>query len=109
VKKTGLYFKEKEILLSELIWQLQKDLRMSGINADLLQDVSREEDLIRRLMEIIENLLMYKPGLFHNLLYRIDIKEENLQILGRENLQWELAKMIIKREIIKVYYRKKFG
>jgi hypothetical protein len=103
------YLKEKNILWSDILIQLKKDLSLSGISSDYLKKVKDEESLVYYLTKLIENLLIYHPDLFHNLLYRIDISERKINEHVRDNVQLELAELILKREAVKIYYRKKFN
>ena len=107
--KINIYLKEKKVLFNDLLIQLKKDLDLSGIDSDLLDRVTNEKDLIEILMQIIEDLLTYRLDLFQNLLYRIDITEEQLRLGLEDNPQIRLTEIILKREILKVYFRKKFS
>jgi len=104
-----IYLKEKEVLLSELVLQLQKDLSLSGINSDIIKEIHDINDLANKLVVLIEDLLMYRSDLFQNLLYRVDINEKKLSNNIGDHLQQKLADLIIKREILKVYFRKKYS
>ena len=104
-----IYLKEKEVLLSELVLQLQKDLSLSGINSDIIKEIHDINDLANKLVILIEDLLMYRSDLFHNLLYRVDIDKKKLSNNIGDHLQQKLADLIIKREILKVYFRKKYS
>ena len=104
-----IYLKEKEVLLSELVLQLQKDLNLSGINSDITKEIHDINDLANKLVVLIEDLLLYRSDLFHNFLYRVDIDEKKLSNNIGEHLQQKLAGLIIKREILKVYFRKKYS
>jgi len=105
-----LYLKEKEVLLTELVLQLQKDLKLSGIdNANFPKEIHDINDLANHLVALIEDLLMHRSDLFHNFLYRVDIDERKLANNIGDHLQQKLADLIIKREILKVYFRKKYS
>lgn len=96
-------------LLQKLIVQLNKDSKMSGL--DWYFDLTlKPEDLFKSLEEKIRNTLIEDPGLFSNLMYRIDISEEHIikqsgfDLVETTN---NIALMIIKREWQKVWFRNK--
>ena len=96
-------------LLQKLIVQLNKDSNMSGLDW-YFDPTLRPEDLFNRLEEKIRNTLIEDPGLFSNLMYRIDISEEHIikqsgfDLVETTN---KIALLILKREWQKVWFRNK--
>lgn len=101
---------QKQELYSKLIAQLNKDLALA--NAGLrFSHQTRPEDLKIRLCEFLRQLIELHFPDYLNLLYIIDVPEENIKALEGENLT-ELAGqvgfLILKREWLKVWYKNRF-
>ena len=78
---------------------------------DLLSIVSSEESLKRILHEKIYRLIQYKFAEYLNLLYIIDVSEEEIKKLDGSDisaLSGQVAFLILKREWQKVWFRNKF-
>ncbi len=105
----AIILKGKKIHLEELILQIKKDFTLAGIDPEWLNKVKDEKHFVIMMNNIIEELLTYHSGLFHNLLYRVDINEKKIEIIQNGFIQWEFTKLIIEREIQKVYFRKKYS
>ncbi len=100
---------QQEITWHDILQQLKRDLNLSGIDTDFFDQIASFEQLIDDLVVFVEQLLQYHPELFSNLIYRIDISENQIQKIENENLQTTFAELIIKRLIQKVYFRKKYS
>ncbi len=98
-------------LYKSLVHQLQKDFQLSGLSIQLL-DATRPEALYQNLLVDLEKLITHNFDGYMQLLYRVDIAEESMQIDGVQSVA-ALAKKatykILQREWQKVYFRNKFG
>ena len=83
-----------------------------SMSLDLKAPVSFEE-LQKMLIELIDQLIQFDFPRLVNLLYRIDISEEKLILLLKENQQVDAAKiiaaLIIERLLEKINSRQVFG
>lgn len=100
---------EKENLYSKLIEQLNKDFNFANEPVDFPLSTSPNELKIQ-LHEKIYRLIQYKFAEYLNLLYIIDVSEEEVKKLNGEDiseLAAEVAFLILKREWQKVWFRNK--
>lgn len=98
---------EKENLYSKLIEQLNKDFNFANEAIDFPQSTSPYE-LKVQLHEKIYRLIQYKYTELLNLLYIIDVPEENikqLQGMDTAELSEQIAYLILRREWMKVWFR----
>lgn len=98
-------------LYSQLILQLNKDLALANVNLEFVADVL-PTSLKFLLHEQVYKLIQEKFMDYLNLLYIIDVSEEQIkQLDGNDTLQLSenVAFLILKREWQKVYYRNKFS
>jgi hypothetical protein len=111
-KNTDLLLDEAqgENLYLKLIDQINKDFNLANEPVDFPQSTSPDE-LKVQLHEKIYRLIQYKFAEYLNLLYIIDVAEDQIKKLDGSDLV-ELAKdvsfLILKREWQKVWFRNKF-
>ncbi len=101
---------EKENLYFKLIEQLNKDFNLANEAIDIPQSTSPVALKIQ-LHEKIYRLIQYKYTELLNLLYIIDVPEENLkQLDGADTavLSEQVSFLILKREWMKVWFRNKY-
>lgn len=100
---------EKENLYLKLIEQLNKDFNFANEPVDFPLSTSPNE-LKVQLHEKIYRLIQYKFAEYLNLLYIIDVSEEEVKKLNGDDIA-ELAEqvtfLILKREWQKVWFRNK--
>ena len=100
---------EKENLYFKLIEQLNKDFNFANEPVDFPLSTSPNELKIQ-LHEKVYRLIQYKFAEYLNLLYIIDVSEEEVKKLNGDDIT-ELAKqvafLILKREWQKVWFRNK--
>ena len=102
---------EKENLYSKLIEQLNKDFNFANEAIDFPQSTSPYE-LKVQLHEKIYRLIQYKYTELLNLLYIIDVPEENikqLQGMDTTELAEQIAYLILRREWMKVWFRNRMS
>ncbi|MEL1241186.1 hypothetical protein [Flavobacterium flavipallidum] len=109
---TDLLFEEaqKEALYLKLIEQLNKDFNLANEGVDFPMSISPNELKIQ-LHEKIYRLIQYKFAEYLNLLYVIDVAEEEVKKLDGFDLVTlaeDVAFLILKREWQKVWFRNKF-
>ena len=96
--------------LLNLIEQINKDFNLANESIDLPQDIQPEE-LKNELHEKIYRLIQYKFAEYLNLLYIVDVPEDQIKKLDGSDIA-ELAKqvafLILKREWMKVWFRNKY-
>ncbi len=100
---------EKENLYQKLIEQLNKDFNFANEPVDFPLSTSPNELKIQ-LHEKIFRLIQYKFAEYLNLLYIIDVSEEEVKKLNGDDiseLAAEVAFLILKREWQKVWFRNK--
>jgi hypothetical protein len=100
---------EKENLYQKLIEQINKDFNFANEPIDLPQSTTPHE-LKVQLHEKIYRLIQYKFAEYLNLLYIIDVPEENVKQLDGSDLvelSEQVAFLILKREWMKVWFRNK--
>ncbi|WP_413999908.1 hypothetical protein ACMDB5_04950 [Flavobacterium sp. W1B] len=101
---------EKETLYIKLIEQLNKDFNLANEGVDFPLSISPEELKIQ-LHEKIYRLIQYKFAEYLNLLYIIDVSEEQIKQLDGSDLvilAEEVSFLILKREWQKVWFRNKY-
>ncbi|HNP33787.1 MAG TPA: hypothetical protein PKN96_10890 [Flavobacterium sp.] len=101
---------EKENLYSKLIDQINKDFNFANEAIDFPQSTSPFE-LKVQLHEKIYRMIQYKYAELLNLLYIIDVPENNVKQLDGSDaveLSEQIAFLVLKREWMKVWFRNKF-
>lgn len=101
---------EKEVLFLKLIEQINKDFNFANEPVDFPQAISPEE-LKAQLHEKIYRLIQYKFAEYLNLLYIIDVPEDQVKKLDGSDIS-ELSKrvafLVLKREWMKVWFRNRY-
>lgn len=101
---------EQENLYLKLIEQLNKDFNLANEALDL--PLSTEaDDLKLALHEKIYRLIQYKFAEYLNLLYIVDVPEEDVKKLDGSDvlaLSKQVAFLVLKREWMKVWFRNKY-
>jgi hypothetical protein len=100
----------KEELYQQLILQLNKDFNLANEGIDFPMSISPEELKIQ-LHEKIYRLIQYKFAEYLNLLYIIDVSEDQIKKLDGSDLvvlAEQVAFLILKREWQKVWFRNKY-
>ena len=101
---------ENENLYAKLIEQLNKDFNFANEAVDFPQSTTPYE-LKVQLHEKIYRLIQYKYTELLNLLYIIDVPEENikqLQGMDTAELSEQIAYLILRREWMKVWFRNRY-
>ena len=101
---------EKENLYSKLIEQINKDFNFANEAVDFPQSTTPQE-LKVQLHEKIYRLIQYKYAELLNLLYIIDVPEENIKQLDGSDtveLSEQIDFLVLKREWMKVWFRKHY-
>lgn len=101
---------EKESLYSKLIEQINKDFNLANEAVDFPQSTTPYE-LKVQLHEKIYRLIQYKFAEYLNLLYIIDVAEDQIKRLDGSDiveLSEQVAFLILKREWQKVWFRNKY-
>ena len=99
-----------ENLYSKLIEQLNKDFNFANEAVDFPQSTTPYE-LKVQLHEKIYRLIQYKYTELLNLLYIIDVPEDNikqLQGMDTAELSEQIAYLILRREWMKVWLRNRY-
>jgi hypothetical protein len=112
-KNTDLLLQEaeKETLYVNLIVQLNKDFNLANEAVDFPLSLLPEELKIQ-LHEKIYRLIQFKFAEYLNLLYIIDVSEEEIKKLDGSDLvilAEQVAFLILKREWQKVWFRNKYS
>ena len=96
-----------EGILVEVITQLNKDLRLSGIEYEF--DINSEKNkFIITLLNWIEATLSENKNILFNFLYRVDVDQQ--LIYSNDGLPQEnLLKLILSRELQKVVLKRQFS
>lgn len=100
---------QKEALYVKLVEQINKDFTLANESLDFEISIS-PLDLKVRLHEKIYKLIQYKFAEYLNLLYIIDVSEEQIKKLDGSDLvelAEQVAFLILKREWQKVWFRTK--
>jgi hypothetical protein len=101
---------EKETLYINLITQMNKDFNLANEAVDFPLSLSPDELKIQ-LHEKIYRLIQYKFAEYLNLLYIIDVSEDEIKKLDGSDLvvlAEQVAFLILKREWQKVWFRNKY-
>lgn len=101
---------EKESLYLKLVEQINKDFNLANEGIDFPKSISPEELKIQ-LHEKIYRMIQYKFAEYLNLLYIIDVSEDQIKKLDGSDLiilSEEVAFLILKREWQKVWFRNKY-
>jgi hypothetical protein len=99
-----------ENLYFNLIEQINKDFNLANESIDLAQDINPEE-LKSELHEKIYRLIQYKFAEYLNLLYIVDVPEDQIKKLDGSDigeLSKQVAFLVLKREWMKVWFRNKY-
>lgn len=109
---TDLLFEEaeKESLYLKLIEQINKDFNLANEGIDFPKSIAPEELKIQ-LHEKIYRMIQYKFAEYLNLLYIIDVSEDQIKKLDGSDLvilAENVAFLILKREWQKVWFRNKY-
>ena len=102
---------EKQSLYNKLIDQLNKDFLLANIDLDFNQNVL-PTSLKLLLQETIYKLIQEKFVEYLNLLYIVDVSENEIRALDGEDLfklSEDVTFLILKREWKKVWYRKNYS
>ncbi len=100
----------KDNLYLKLIEQINKDFNLANESIDFPISIEPEE-LKAQLHEKIYRLIQYKFAEYLNLLYIIDVPEEQIKKLDGSDLvilAEEVAFLILKREWMKVWFRNNY-
>ena len=101
---------EKEALYLKLIEQMNKDFNLANEAIAFPMSITPEE-LKLQLHEKIYRLIQYKFAEYLNLLYIIDVSEEQIKQLDGSDLvilAEQVSFLILKREWQKVWFRNKY-
>ena len=101
---------EQEDLYLKLIEQINKDFNLANEGIDLPKSVSPLELKIQ-IEEKIYRMIQYKFAEYLNLLYIIDVPEEEIKKLDSADfavLAQNVAFLILKRQWQKVWFRNRF-
>ncbi|MEY4432759.1 MAG: hypothetical protein RLZZ44_889 [Bacteroidota bacterium] len=101
---------EKENLYWQLIEQINKDFNFANEPIDLAENI-QPEDLKLALHEKLYRLIQYKFAEYLNLLYIIDVPEDQVKKLDGSDiaeLSKQVAFLVLKREWMKVWFRNKY-
>ncbi len=97
-------------LYPKLLEQINKDFNLANESVDFPKSTSPEELMIQ-LHEKIYRLIQYRFAEYLNLLYIIDVSEDQIKQLDGSDiseLSKQVAFLILKREWQKVWFRNKF-
>ncbi len=101
---------QNENLYLKLIEQLNKDFNLANEGVDFPMSISPNELKIQ-LHEKIYRLIQYKFAEYLNLLYIIDVSEDQIKKLDGSDLvslSEEVTFLVLKREWQKVWFRNKY-
>ena len=99
-----------ESLYLKLIEQINKDFNLANEGIDFPMSISPDELKIQ-LHEKIYRLIQYKFAEYLNLLYIIDVSEDQIKKLDGSDLvslSQEVTFLVLKREWQKVWFRNKY-
>nr|WP_315194872.1 hypothetical protein [uncultured Flavobacterium sp.] len=102
---------QAETLYLKLIEQINKDFNLANEGVDFPLSISPEELKIQ-LHEKIYRMIQYKFAEYLNLLYIIDVSEEQIKKLDGSDLvvlAEDVSFLILKREWQKVWFRKHYS
>ena len=101
---------ENENLYDKLLDQINKDFNLANESIDF-HSSTKPNELLIQLQEKIYRLIQYKFAEYLNLLYIIDVSEEEIKKLDGSDisqLSQQVAFLILKREWMKVWFRNRF-
>lgn len=101
---------ESESLYLKLIEQINKDFNLANEAIDFPSS-TKPNELKVQLHEKIYRLIQYKFAEYLNLLYIIDVPEDQIKQLDGSDLvelSEQVSFLILKREWMKVWFRNKF-
>jgi hypothetical protein len=101
---------EKEVLYLKLVEQTNKDFNLANEGIDFPMSITPDELKIQ-LHDKIYRLIQYKFAEYLNLLYIIDVSEEEVKKLDGSDLvvlAEQVSFLILKREWQKVWFRNKY-
>ena len=101
---------ENENLYLKLLEQINKDFNLANEGIDFPINTSPQE-LKEQLQEKIYRLIQYKFAEYLNLLYIIDVPEDQIKKLDGSDIQElsaQVAFLILKREWMKVWFRNNY-
>ncbi len=96
-------------LYSNLIKQLNKDFGLSGISYQFKLN-SNPKELGGQLQRVVYDLITHNFSDYLNLLYRVDISENEIKKLDGSNIEKlseNVSRIILQRECKKVWIRNK--
>lgn len=102
---------ETNSLYENLVKQLNKDFEIIGTAVNF-SETENPLDLFEFLQEVVSELLEKHFDVFLNLLYRIDINENEIKSVidsMHEDTEQKIAFLIFKREWEKVWFRKNYS
>ena len=100
---------EENSFLNETVEQLEKDFLMIGVNFDVPKPILNYSSLFNFTFNLVDALNEKDSQKILNLLYRIDLSEEFVQVQMKEteySFTEMLSELIVKRELYKVVLRK---
>lgn len=101
---------EKENLYLKLIEQINKDFNLANESIDFHLS-TKPHELKVQLHEKIYRLIQYKFAEYLNLLYIVDVSEEQVKKLDGSDimeLSEQVSFLILKREWMKVWFRNRY-
>ncbi len=102
---------ENENLYLKLIEQINKDFNLANEPIDFPKS-TKPEELKVQLHEKIYRLIQYKFAEYLNLLYIIDVPEDQIKKLDGSDiseLSGQVSFLLLKREWQKVWFRNRYG
>jgi hypothetical protein len=102
---------EKKVLYQQLVIQLNKDFNLANEAIDFSMNILPEELKIQ-LHEKIYRLIQYKFAEYLNLLYIIDVPEDQIKKLDGFDLVFlaeQVAFLVLKREWQKVWFKNHYS
>ena len=101
---------QKELLYEKLLEQLDKDFNLSNQILDIKSGITPFE-LKMELQNKVYQLIQYKFSDYLNLLYIIDVPEQEIKSISSVDLveiSEQVTYLILKREWQKVWFRNRF-
>jgi len=101
---------DKEVLYIKLVEQINKDFNLANEGIDFPMSISPDELKIQ-MHEKIYRLIQYKFAEYLNLLYIIDVSEEEVKKMDGSDLvilAEQVSFLILKREWQKVWFKNKY-
>ncbi|WP_196885385.1 hypothetical protein [Aureivirga sp. CE67] len=107
----SIHHLQAENLYEILVKQIIKDFQLVNVSISIENETS-PEDLVKELYQTIHHLLIHDYTNYLNLLYRIDVSEKELKNSSSSDSIDSFCKhiclLILKKEIQKIYFRKKY-